>query len=96
LKQDEILPAQQELLRNSSGEVAISLDQLFEQLNQLIERAKDQDKQAATTLKRAGALRVQVIASSMVLSAALAAALALYTSNAIAQPIRSVTKLLNK
>ena len=93
LKQDEILPAQQELLRNSSGEVAISLDQLFEQLNQLIERAKDQDKQAATTLKRAGALRVQVIVSSMVLSAALAVALALYTSNAIAQPIRSVTSV---
>ncbi len=93
LKQDEILPAQQELLRNSSGEVAISLDQLFEQLNQLIETAKDQDKQAATTLKRAGGLRVQVIASSMVLSAAIAAALALYTSNAIAQPIRSVTSV---
>jgi signal transduction histidine kinase len=93
LKQDEILPAQQELLRNSSGEVAISLDQLFEQLNQLIERAKDQDKQAAITLKRAGALRVQVIVSSMVLSAALAVALALYTSNAIAQPIKTVTKV---
>ena len=93
LKQDEILPAQQELLRNSSGEVAITLDQLFEQLNQRIEAAQNQDKQATITLKRAGALRVKIIVSSMVLSAALAVALALYTSNAIAQPIKTVTKV---
>jgi signal transduction histidine kinase len=93
LKPDEIAPAQQQLLRNSSGEVAIALDNLFEQLNQAIDAAHTQDRQATATLKRSVELRVSIIVASMLLSVAIAAALALYTSSAIAQPIRGVTKI---
>jgi hypothetical protein len=80
LKPDEIVPAQQELLRNTSGEVAITLDRLSEQLTQRIEAAQIQDKQASTALERAGVLRVQIIVASMLLSVAIAAVLAVYQS----------------
>lgn len=91
LKPDEILPAQQQLLRNNSGEVAIALDNLSFQLNQFIETAKIQDRKVRTQLELAGLLRVRIIVASMLLSAVIAAGLALYTSNAIVQPIRNVT-----
>lgn len=93
LRQDEILAAQQLLLTNSGGEVASTLDQLSEKLNQLIDAAQDQDQQAAISLERASSLRARIIVGSMLLSIAIAAVLALYTSHAIAQPIRSVTRV---
>ena len=93
LKPDEIVPAQQELLRNTSGEVAITLDRLSEQLTQRIEAAQIQDQQASTALERAGVLRVQIIVASMLLSVAIAAVLAVYTSHAIVQPMRAVTRI---
>ena len=93
LKPDEILPAQQQLLRNSSGEVAITLDRLFHQLNRVIEAAQKEDMQATATLERAGELRVQIIVASMLLSVAIASALAVYTTRAIVQPIRDVTNV---
>jgi signal transduction histidine kinase len=93
LRQDEILAAQQLLLTNSGGEVASTLDHLSEKLNQLIDAAQDQDQQAAISLERASSLRARIIVGSMLLSIAIAAVLALYTSHAIAQPIRSVTRV---
>jgi signal transduction histidine kinase len=93
LKPDEILPAQQQLLRNSSGEVAITLDRLFHQLNRVIEAAQKEDRQATATLERAGELRVQIIVASMLLSVAIASALAVCTTRAIVQPIRDVTNV---
>ena len=93
LKPDEILPAQQQLLRNSSGEVAITLDRLFHQLNRVIEAAQKEDMQATATLERAGELRVQIIVASMLLSVAIASALAVCTTRAIVQPIRDVTNV---
>ena len=93
LKPDELLSAQQHLLRNHSGEVEITLDRISQQLTQQILAAQDQDRQAFATLQRAGELRVRIIVASMLLSIVIAAILALYTSQAIAQPIRSVTNV---
>jgi signal transduction histidine kinase len=93
LKPMELMPAQQHLLNNSSGEVAIALDQLSKQLSQSIETAQAQHRRAAVTLEHASALRVKIIAASMLLSIAIAALLAWYTSNAIVQPIRNVTSV---
>jgi signal transduction histidine kinase len=96
LKPGEIEPAQQYLLRNSSGEVAIALDRLFGDLDHLIKAAQLQDMQASIIMERAGALRVKIIVGSMLLSVAIAAALAVYTSTAIAQPIRDVTDVAQR
>jgi signal transduction histidine kinase len=93
LKPDEVPLAQQQLLRSSSGEVAIALDRLSKQLKQQIEVAQTQERQTAATLEYAAALRVGIIVASMLLSVALAAVLAVYTSRAIAQPIQEVTKV---
>ncbi len=92
-KPDEVQLAQQQLLKSSSGEVAIALDRLSKQLKQQIEVAQTQDRQAAATLEYAAGLRVGIIVASMLLSVALAAVLAVYTSRAIAQPIQEVTKV---
>lgn len=93
VKPHEIFFAQQQLLRNNSGEVAIALDQLSEQLTQMIATAQTQHQQSTFILEQAGALRVKIIAASMLLSVFVAALLALYTSNAIVQPIRAVTNV---
>jgi hypothetical protein len=58
-------------LRNNSGEVAIALDRLFKQLDEVLEAAQDQDMQAAVTLERASQLRVGIILISMLLSVAI-------------------------
>jgi signal transduction histidine kinase len=91
LEPDEILPTQQQLLRNSSGEVAITLDRLSERLTEQIKAAREQDESAALILERSAILRERIIVLSMLLSLAIAAALAVYTSRAIVQPIRDVT-----
>lgn len=93
VKPHEIFFAQQQLSRNNSGEVAITLDQLSEQLTQMIATAQTQHQQATAILAQAGALRVKIIAASMLLSVFLAALLAVYTSHAIVQPIRHVTNV---
>ncbi|MCA1994210.1 MAG: HAMP domain-containing protein, partial [Coleofasciculus sp. S288] len=96
LEQDKIIPTQQQLLRNSSSDVAIALDRLSEQLTDQLKIAQDQNEYAMSTLERAGALRARMIVASMLLSVAIAVLLALYTSRAIVQPIRSVTNVAQR
>lgn len=96
LKPEQIAPTQQYLLRNSSGEVAIALDRLSLQLTQQIQSIQSQHVRANTALERAGVLRVRIIVASMLLSVAIAALLATYTSSAIVQPIRSVTNVAKR
>lgn len=96
LKPNELQFAQRQLLKNNSSEVEIALDQLSEQLSQRITAAQMQHQQSTLSLKRAGALRVKIIAGSMLLSVAIAAVLAVYTSDAIVQPIRSVTRVAHQ
>jgi signal transduction histidine kinase len=90
---EKIVPAQQFLLRNNNGEVEISLDRISKQLTKQIHAAQAQNREAAAILQRAGVLRVRIIVASMLLSVVIAAILALYTSKAIAQPIRGVTRV---
>jgi len=96
LKPDEFQFAQRQLLKNNSSEVEIALDHLSEELSQRIKAAQMQHQQSTLALKRAGALRVKIIAGSMLLSVAIAAVLAVYTSDAIVQPIRSVTRVAHQ
>lgn len=93
LPPDQIVPAQQQLLRNSSGEVAIALDRLDWQLNQQIEAVQREDHQAFVAFERAATWRVQIIVASMLLSVAIAITLAMYTSQAIVQPLHRVTRI---
>ena len=89
----EIQAAKQDLWKTTKGELAPKFEQLSKNLEQLVDSAIAQEKQAANTFKAAKVLRLIIILASMVLSMAIAAALAFYTSRAIARPIKAVTKV---
>lgn len=93
LKPEEIQPAQLQLLRISSGEDSILLGELADSLNEQISAAVNRELEATESLYSAEKLRVGIIVASMLLSAAIAAILAFYTSRAIARPVQAVTQV---
>ncbi|MBW4680411.1 MAG: HAMP domain-containing protein [Microcoleus vaginatus WJT46-NPBG5] len=93
LKPNEISTAQQLLLTSISGEVAIKFDILSERLSKIVKAAKAQEISAQVKLEQADALELKIVIASMLLSAASAIMLAIYTSRAIARPLEKVTKV---
>lgn len=89
----DIERVKQDLWKTTKGELDPKFEQLSKNLEQLLDSAIAQEKQAANTFKAAKVLRLIIILASMVLSMAIAAALAFYTSRAIARPIKAVTKV---
>jgi len=89
----DIQTVKQDLWKTTKGELDPKFEQLSKNLEQLLDSAIAQEKQAANTFKAAKVLRLIIILASMVLSMAIAAALAFYTSRAIARPIKAVTKV---
>jgi two-component system, NtrC family, sensor kinase len=85
--------AQLQILRNTSGEEAVVLDRLADNLREIIIAVDVQKLQAAAALENAEALRNRIILGSMIISAVIAAALAYNTSRAIAQPLETVTSI---
>jgi signal transduction histidine kinase len=80
----------------AQGEVAPKFKQLSTNLDQLVKSTSEQQKQAKVTFKNAKVLRLIIILGSMGLSIAIAAILALYTSRAIARPIKVVTQVAKR
>ena len=70
-----------------------NLEKFSQTLEQLVRTTIKQEEQAKATFRRAKVLRSIVIVVSMILSVAIAMALALHTSRAIAYPIKAVTKV---
>ncbi len=64
-----------------------------QKLRSIVRAATDQQIEALQELKRADALRLQIIAASLLLSAAIAILLAIYTSRAIARPLQAVNEV---
>ncbi|MEB3885777.1 ATP-binding protein [Lyngbya sp. CCY1209] len=97
---DEIRGAQQKILTLLNGEsyttVSAKFDRLSEQLNELINDSGRQYEEATIYFQKSRYLRLQIIAFSMILSTAIATFLAVYTSRAIATPIKSVTTVANR
>ncbi|MEH2192429.1 MAG: ATP-binding protein [Nostoc sp.] len=89
---------QQELLEFFKKEVNISVkfEKLSDELIEIIGYAEIQKKQANARFESAQELRIKVIIGSMLLSAAIAAILAVYTSNLIARPLQIVTNVARK
>jgi signal transduction histidine kinase len=80
----------------SDGELEPKFEQLSNSLEQLVNSTSEQRKQAEKISKEAKVLRVVIIVASMALSMAIASALALYTSRAIARPIKLVTNVAKR
>ncbi len=85
--------SQLQILRISSGEEALLLDDISDNLTQLITAVKVQKLHGSEAVEEAEGLRNRIIVGSMVISALIAALLALNTSRAIAQPLESVTNV---
>ena len=85
--------SQLQMLRISSGEEALLLDEISDNLTELITTIKVLKMQSYLALEEAEGLRNRIIVGSMLISALIAALLALNTSRAIAQPLESVTNV---
>ncbi|AFY82852.1 sensor histidine kinase [Oscillatoria acuminata] len=70
-----------------------ALEALYQELDQTLNAAHTQENLAKETFNKAESLRWKIAALSMVLSVAIAAMLASYTSRAIARPIEWVTQV---
>jgi signal transduction histidine kinase len=93
LPPNSIESAQLQMLRTSSGQEAIVLDNLAHSLTEVIATIEVQKLQGAEALKEAEGLRNRIILGSMVISALIAVLLARKTSRAIAQPLETVTNV---
>jgi len=93
LQPNSIESAQLQMLRSSSGQEAIVLDNFAQSLNELISAVEIYKQQGAEALEEAEGLRNRIILGSMLISALIAVALADKTSRAIAQPIETVTNV---
>ncbi|OYD89560.1 histidine kinase [Nostoc sp. 'Peltigera membranacea cyanobiont' 210A] len=94
----KIKPGQEELLVFFKKEVNISVEfeKLSDELIRIIGHAEINRKQAKASFDSAQKLRIKVILVSMLLSATIAAILAVYTSKLIARPLQIVTNVARK
>ncbi|MBD1813069.1 ATP-binding protein [Microcoleus vaginatus DQ-U2] len=93
LPPNSIESAQLQMLRTSSGQEAIVLDNLAQSLTELISTVETHKQQGIKALEQAENLRNRIILGSMLISALIAVALADKTSRAIAQPLETVTNV---
>ncbi|NEO76202.1 ATP-binding protein [Moorena sp. SIO4G3] len=90
---DQLKLAQTQLLPQNNPELTTALERFFEKSDQLIRAAQVKQQQGLSALKRADQLCFGIILSSMIASVAIAILLAIHTSNAIAQRIKSLTQI---
>ncbi|HEY9611019.1 sensor histidine kinase [Allocoleopsis sp.] len=83
----------QEIVKGKQG---AKVEKLSKTLDDLVHFTVEQEKQAGATFRRAKVLRLIIIVVSMVLSMVIAMALAVYTSRAIARPIKAVTQVARR
>ena len=93
LRSEKIAAAQLQMLRISRGEEALLLDNISENLTELITAVQVQKVRGLAELEEAEGLRYRILLGSMLISALIAALLAINTSRAIAQPVESVTNV---
>ncbi len=85
--------AQKERVLAKISEVELALEALYQELDQTLNAAQAQENVAKETFTKAESLRWKIAVLSMILSVAIAAMLASYTSRAIARPIEWVTQV---
>ncbi|HEY9691799.1 MAG TPA: ATP-binding protein [Oculatellaceae cyanobacterium] len=93
LRSQDVQAAQQSILKFTNSNVALKFDGLSDDLTELIEAAHEEEEEAQENLDQAEALHIKITSLSLLFSAITAAALALYTSRAIARPLEAVTQV---
>src|SRR6476469_7535874 len=88
--------AQKLLLEFTNGSVALKFDDFSDELTEVTKVSYQDAEYAESTLNDAERLRFQIVTASILLSVATAILLAIYTSRAIARPIRAVTHVAQR
>lgn len=96
LQPDELLLTRQVLIEFGNSDVARQLDQLSQHLESLAEEVDEKEKSANLALAAAEVTRTQILTVSILLSIACATLLALFTSRAIAQPLKTTTEVAQR
>ncbi|MHC0061938.1 ATP-binding protein [Nostoc sp. UIC 10890] len=81
---------------NQEANLSVEFEKLSDELIRIIGYAEIQKKQANVSFGDAQKLRIKVIVGSLLLSGAIAAILAVYTSQLIARPLQIVTSVARK
>ncbi len=94
----EDIPASQQyvlsvMTQKNANDISVQFERISEHLTQLNALAEAEKQTAYGQAIHAKYLRIKIIAASMLLSAAIAAALAFYTSRAIVLPLKKVTQV---
>ena len=87
---------QQLLLNFTTSPIGDKLDKLSDDLAKVIDTSYQEHKRAEAALIAAEALRFRIITASLLLSIVIATLLAIYTSRAVAHPIRVVTDVARR
>lgn len=94
VKTKKLPSAQQALTKFINGKTTVRLNYLTDELSKLINLYQEREAKAGDRLyDEAGDLGSLIIIISLLVSAAIAVILAVYTSKAIAQPIEAITKV---
>jgi len=91
--QSDIGEARQLLITFVQGSEFAAFVQFPDQLTPFVSQAEQAEREAALIVEKAIALETQIIMGSLLLSIAIAAMMALVTSQAIAQPIQTITTI---
>ena len=85
--------AQKELIAFAQSEEFRAFVELSDQLDPFIVQVKQREMEAAESLQQAEKLRFSLVIGSLLTSSAIATLVGFYTSRAISQPIKAVTKV---
>lgn len=96
LKPQDVSAAQQVLIDFTNNKVATEFDNFSEDVEILIKTTRQNEEESYESLKEAENLGTQITIAAMLLSSAIAAAIAIYTSRAIAHPIEAVTQVVTQ
>ncbi|MBE9000679.1 MULTISPECIES: ATP-binding protein [unclassified Nostoc] len=90
------IKAQQLILKFSQGQNALKFYQFAHELTDFAKTLQERQQEGDVAQKQAALIQAQIIIASMLLSVAIAAILAFYTSTIIAYPIKAVTDIAQK
>ncbi|MCC5664094.1 HAMP domain-containing protein [Nostoc sp. CHAB 5784] len=90
------IKAQQLISKFSQSQDALKFYQFAHELTDFAKTVQERQEQADVAQEKAALMQAQIIIGSMLLSVAIAAILAFYTSKIIAHPINAVTKIAQR
>jgi signal transduction histidine kinase len=91
------VPKTQELIQQfSQSRTALDFYEVSQELNKIAKTVRDRQEEADQDLNQASVLQALIIIGSILLSTAIAATLAIYTSTIIVRPLQTLTQVAQK